>query len=158
MAGNEDSVNPWTEPPGIRLGDQAAAALITSFRERYRSRRLEDYLLSSGKLLRGSMKPTWLAFANRQRIFRAQLPDLTIDDDLPVLLYREYEAPPDVYNTVWRDARNFLLTRHEWEQSEAYAFPPGMEWVVAYTHEYESDFEDLILLSGRFDAILKEHR
>lgn len=154
MAGNENAVGPRTEPPGRTLADQSAAALIKSFRERFRTKKIEDYY-ASGKVSRGIDQPTWLAFGNRHRVFRAHLPDLTIDDDRPVLLYREYEDPPDVYETVWRDARNYLLTRHEWEQSEAYVFPPGMEWVIAYTHEYESDFEDLILLSGQIDAIIK---
>src|SRR5687767_15450644 len=118
MAGDEDTALPETEPPGIKLGEQAAAALIKSFRDRYRSRSLEDYHRGSELIVRGSMQPTWLAFAERHRIFRAQLPDLAIDDDLPVLLYREYENPPDVYDTVWRGARDYLLTRHPWEQSE----------------------------------------
>ena len=61
MAGDEDTALPETEPPGMRLGDQAAAALIKSFRDRYRSRRLEDYHVGSELIARGSTQPTWLA-------------------------------------------------------------------------------------------------
>jgi hypothetical protein len=157
MTDDEDTL-PLTVPPGRRLDDQTAAALIESFRDRYRRRKLHDHWFNSVEVIRANVQPTWLAFDNRHRVTRAQLPRLAIADDLPVLLYLEYADPPEVYASVWREAGHFLLTRHPWErQSEAYVFPPGMEWVVAYTHEYESDFEDLILLSGRIGDILEKH-
>ena len=153
MAADEGEYGPLTVPPGRRLDDQAATAVVQSFRDHFRTRKVAD-TYASGTFFRGSEQPSWLAFGQRHRVFRADLPGLAIADDLPVLLYLEFWDPPKVFDTAWRHARDYLLTRHPWEQSEAYVFPPGMEWVVAYTHEFESDMEDLILLSGRFDAIL----
>ena len=155
MAGDERQYGRITVPRGRRVDDEAAAALVSSFRDRFRTRKLADQYMS-GTFFRGSEQPSWVAFGQRHRVFRAELPGLAIADDLPVLLYLEFWNPPKLFDTMWRDARDYLLTRHPWEQSEAYVFPPRMEWVVTYTHEFETDMEDLILLSGRVDAILSK--
>jgi len=131
--------------PGIPQHDER---LLSEFILQFRTKELKDYWISPVHVVKGTERPTFVAFGDPiTKMTAEEMCTLQLPEDFQVYVLVEFPRPGQVYKTSWSEWKDYVANRPIWDRLDTYVFDSSMRWCLCYTHETLGS-EDLIVVSG----------